>query len=61
VTTPGKKFGANAEGNSLHEAVDSVKDLVSRKISSYKDKKQNLFKRGGAKIKEFLRAGKIIG
>lgn len=54
-TTPGKKYGANAEGSSWYEAIDLTKDAVIRKISEHKDKKQNLIKRGGAQVKKFLR------
>ena len=53
--TPGKKFGVNAEGNSAYEAIDLVKDALIKKISRYKDKKISLVKKGGAKIKSFLK------
>ena len=53
--TAGKKFGVNADGNSLYEAIDQAKDSVVRKISDYKDKKQSLIKRGGAQVKAFLK------
>ena len=55
IMTPGKKFGVNSEGNSAYEAIDSAKDLILRKISGYKDKKIGLVKKGGAKIKNFLK------
>lgn len=54
-TTPGKKYGANAEGNSWNEAIDLAKDAVTRKISENKDKKQNLLKKGGTQVKNFLK------
>lgn len=53
--TIGKKFGVSADGNSLYEAIDEAKDLVLRKASEYKDKKQSLIKRGGVQIKNFLK------
>ncbi len=53
--TVGKKFGVSADGNSLFEAIDEAKDLILRKISGYKDKKQSLIKKGGARIKIFLK------
>ena len=55
IMTPGKKFGVNAEGNSAYEALDLVKDALIKKISRYKDKKISLVKKGGAKIKSFLK------
>ncbi|MCK4918348.1 MAG: ribosome-associated translation inhibitor RaiA [Candidatus Pacebacteria bacterium] len=55
IMTAGKKYGVNASGNSPYQAIDQVKDLIFRKISEHKDKKQNLFKKGGAKIKSFLK------
>ncbi len=55
IMTPGKKFGVNAEGNSAYEAIDLVKDALIKKISRYKDKKISLVKKGGAKIKSFLK------
>ncbi|MCK5286022.1 MAG: ribosome-associated translation inhibitor RaiA [Candidatus Pacebacteria bacterium] len=55
IMTAGKKYGVNAHGESPYQAIDRVKDLIFRKISEHKDKKQNLFKKGGTKIKGFLR------
>ncbi|MFH0845842.1 MAG: ribosome-associated translation inhibitor RaiA [Patescibacteria group bacterium] len=55
ITTPGKKYGANAEGDTLYESLDLVKDAVLRKISGYKDKKIGFLKRGGAQIKSLLK------
>lgn len=57
VMTSGKKFGAEAEADDLFAAVDKLKDIISRKMSSYKGKKRGLFKKGAAKIKQLLKKG----
>ena len=56
IMTPGKKYGVSADGNSAYEAIDLAKDSILRKISGYKDKKIGLVKKGGMKIKNFLRS-----
>ncbi len=56
IMTPGKKFGVNSSGNSEYEAIDTVKDTLLRKISGYKEKKHSLVKKGGAKVKNFLKS-----
>lgn len=53
--TAGKNYGAESEKDNLYAAIDDVVDMVGRKISSYKDKKRSLFKKGGQKFKELLR------
>ncbi|MBU4536415.1 HPF/RaiA family ribosome-associated protein [Patescibacteria group bacterium] len=53
--TTGKKYGVSADGNTLYEAIDEAKDSIVRKITDYKAKKQSLFKKGGARIKVFLK------
>lgn len=55
IMTVGKKFGAKAERKELYETIDVMKDSISKKISSYKGKKQNLFRKGGVKIKQLLK------
>jgi len=55
IMTIGKKFGAKAERKELYETIDVMKDSISKKISSYKGKKQNLFRKGGVKIKQLLK------
>ena len=55
VMTSGKKFGAEVEADDLFVAIDELKDIISRKMSSYKGKKRGLFKKGAAKIKRLLR------
>ena len=55
IMTVGKKYGAKGEAEELYAAIDDMKDVISKKISSYKGKKQSLFKKGGAKIKKMLK------
>ena len=55
IMTVGKKYGAKGEKDELYAAIDDMKDVISRKISSHKGRKQSLFKKGGMKIKKMLR------
>ncbi len=55
IKTSEKNYGARAERESLTEAIDDLKDSLSKKIRRYKDKKISLRKRGGKLIKDLLR------
>jgi len=55
IMTVGKKYGAQGEAEELYAAIDDMKDVISKKISSHRGKKQSLFKKGGAKIKRMLK------
>lgn len=55
IMTAGKKYGINADGNTLYEAIDEAKDLILRKIAGYREKRQSIVKRGGVKVKAFLK------
>lgn len=55
ITTAGKKYGAKGEDEELFASIDAMKDAVSKKISSHKGKKQNLFRKGATKVKRMLR------
>ena len=57
IVTIGKKYGAKGEGDELLAAIDDMKDVISKKISSHKGKKQSLFRKGGIKIKKLLKRG----
>jgi len=46
---------AEAYGASLHEAIDVAADEFAHKLSRAKDKQQHLFRRGAAKIKDYIR------
>ncbi len=55
IHTSGKNFGGVSEKEDLYAAIDNVKDIVERKIVSYKDKKRSIFKRGAMKAKALLK------
>ncbi len=51
----GKDLRAVAEKDNLYSAIDEAKDEMTREITSHKDRKRTLIRRGGARIKDFLR------
>ncbi len=51
----GKVFHAVAEGFDLYEAIDRMKDEIARELTSFKEKRLSLLKRGGQKIKNLIR------
>ncbi len=55
ISTNKKNFGARAEEESIQEAIDELKDELSKKIRRYNDKKTSLRNRGGRIIKDLLR------
>jgi ribosomal subunit interface protein len=55
IMTIGKKYGAKGEGGELLTAIDDMKDVILKKISSHKGKKQSLFRKGAVKIKQLLK------
>ena len=59
IHTSGKNFGAVSEKEDLYAAIDDVKDMVERKIVSYKDKKRSIFKKGAIKVKTLLKGLKF--
>jgi len=52
-----KNFGATAQGDSLYEAIDQLKDELQKKMSRFKDKRISLLKKGGREMKKLLRGG----
>lgn len=44
-----------SEKSDLYAAIDDVKDEIARSIVSSKKKKETLFRKGGAKIKELIK------
>ncbi len=46
---------ASAEKEDLYAAIDVLKDEVSRKLKSSKDKRHSLVRRGGAQMKNFIK------
>ena len=51
----GKNFRAEATKADLHAALDEIKDEIIRELSSYKNKKKTLIKKGGRLLKSRLR------
>jgi len=55
LDTGSKLHGARAEAETLFEAVDHLKDELSRKIRNHKAKKEGFIKRGGRQAKALLK------
>lgn len=55
IRVDGRVFHAESTCPDLYEAVDRLKDEITRELGSFKDKKLSLLKRGGQKIKNLLR------
>ena len=56
IETPlGKTYNAVSEKSDLYEAIDDLRDTLVRELSSSKDKKDTLWKRGSRKIKQLLK------
>jgi len=55
IKTPTKLYGARSDQETILEAIDHLKDELTRKISSHKDKKTTFLKKSGRKAKELLR------
>jgi len=51
----GKTFRVEETKDDLYASIDAAKDEMSRSIVSHKNKKQDLLRKGGAKLKDFLR------
>ncbi len=58
IKTSSKNYGALSKGRSIHEAIDELKDEISKKVRRYKGKKDTKMKKGGRMVKNLLR--KII-
>ncbi len=58
LSVDGKLFRAEANGNTLEAAVDSVRDDLMRELQHARGKERGLMKRGGAAIKRILRFGR---
>lgn len=51
-------FRAEATGESINSAIDEVQDEINKQLSRHKERQSTLFRRGGEKIKNFLRFGR---
>lgn len=54
----GKYIRAVSEQEDLYAAIDDMRDQVSREITSFKNKKRDLLRKGGAVVKDFLKGFK---
>jgi ribosomal subunit interface protein len=58
IRSPQKNYGAEAEGETPYEAIDELKDELTKKITTHKDKKITRFRAGARKAKKMLRGEK---
>lgn len=58
VTPLGKQFMASSEKSDLYEAIDDMRSEIVRELSSDKDKRVSLLRRGAKKVKWMLRGFK---
>jgi len=56
-TESGGHYRAVSEQADLYRAIDDVKDEITRELTSGKDKKQVLWKRGARAVKDIMRDG----
>ena len=55
IRVGGRVFHAVSERHDLYEAIDHMRDEITRELGSYKEKRLSLIRRGGQKIKNLLR------
>ena len=55
IEIKGEEYFAEAEKEDLYAAIDAVREDIYRKITSQKDRKQTLFKRGATSVKKMLK------
>lgn len=55
IDIAGTKFYSFSEKEDLYKAVDEVKEEIVRQITTNKDRKQTLFKRGATSVKKMLK------
>lgn len=55
ITVLGKQYRAVSEKSDLYEAIDDIRDEIIRELSTSKDKRNTLFRRGSKKIKDILK------
>ena len=51
----GKDITLKAVEDDLYKAIDVLKDMLTREISSYKDKERSIFRRSAHKVKNLLK------
>ena len=55
IRVDSRVFHAESERPDLYEAIDHLKDEITRELGSFKDKRLSLLKRSGQKIKKLMR------
>lgn len=55
ISVSGKFIRAVSDGEDLYAAIDAMRDIAMREITNHNKKDRDLFRRGKAKIKNFLR------
>jgi ribosomal subunit interface protein len=55
IEISGTKFYAFSEKDDLYTAIDAAKEDIVRQITTNKDRKQTLFKRGATSVKKMLK------
>ena len=55
IHVSGKSYRSVAERSDLYSAIDEAKDSMKRELASNKDKRTSLLRRGGQRIKDFVR------
>ncbi|MBP6948906.1 MAG: ribosome-associated translation inhibitor RaiA [Candidatus Pacebacteria bacterium] len=51
----GKTITLRSTQDDLYKAIDILKDMLSRELSSHKDKEQSLFRRGAHRVKNMFK------
>jgi putative sigma-54 modulation protein len=55
IEISGIKFYTISEKEDLYKAIDNAKEEIVRQITSHKDRKQTLYKRGALSVKKMLK------
>ncbi len=55
IVAKGQNIYASVEKEDLYMAIDVLKDEVLRQLTTSKDKKQSMLRRGGAKVKNIIK------
>ncbi len=55
IKIDGKEFYSSSDKEDLYQAIDEIKEELFRDIKKNNDRKQTLFKRGGASVKKMLK------
>ena len=58
IEIDGKLFRAEATDETFENALDRVRDMLQREIRKDKERGQTMLRRGGARVKDFLRFGR---